>query len=115
MTTAKENMKANKDKRTISALASIMGCNQIGGDLPPLGEKGRATALVQRWAYDGESVIVVEDIILRYERLPSGRVGRWKMDAVDCDPSSPHYGEKTLTEGKGQFDRGNLVKEDYVF
>lgn len=109
--------KNKKDKRTISALASLMGVHpyQIGGDLPPLGEKGRATALVQNWAYDGESVIVVEDILLRYERLPSGRVGRWKMDGVDCDPSSPDYGEKTLTEGKGQFDRGNLVKEDYVF
>ena len=94
-----------KDKRTLSALARILGChvNEVGGDLPPLGEEGGATALIQGWSYDGESTLVLEDLILHYDRLPSGRVGRWVLDAVDCDKSSPTYGEKFVTSGTGQF------------
>ena len=100
-----------KNKRTLSALARILGCHevQVRGELPDLGEKGIATALIQGWSYDGEKTLVVEDLILRYDRLPSGRVGQWELDAVDCDKSSPSYGKKFITSGTGQFGKAFTV------
>ena len=94
-----------KQKRTISALARILGCHesQVQGDIPALGEKGEALFLADGWNFDGDFVTVVSETRLTYTRLPSGRIGDWSFEEWECDETSPHFGEVRKVTGSGQW------------
>jgi len=95
----------NKENKTLKALSNLLGCRveEIIGDLPSLGERGEVSLHVGGWAASGEGQVVVEVIYLDFERLPSGRIGRWTMTSIDTDESSDTFKEREIQTGKGQW------------
>ena len=94
-----------KNNRTILALANILSCPvyEIKGVIPLLGGKGSVHVDLTGWRHDGEGMEVVEQVRMDFNRLPSGRIGRWTRTSIDTDDSSPNYGEEWITTGKGQW------------
>jgi len=94
----------NKENKTLTALSNLLGCRveEIIGELPSLGESGEVSLNVDGWAASGEGQ-VVEVIYLDFERLPSGRIGRWTMTSIDTDESSDTFKEREIQTGKGQW------------
>ena len=94
-----------KENRTLAALSNLLGCRveEIHGDLPPLGEAGEVRLPIETLSHDEERFTVTEDVYLNFNRLPSGRIGRWRMTSIDADESSPTFGERIIATGKGQF------------
>lgn len=90
----------------MKALSNLLGCRveEIIGDLPSLGEMGEVSHLVNYWTASGDGVQVVEEIYLDFERLPSGRIGRWTMISIDVDESSSTFMDREIRTGKGQWD-----------
>lgn len=95
----------SKENKTLNALCNVLGCRQeeISGDLPSLGEAGEVRLLIETLSHDEERFTVTEDVYLNFNRLPSGRIGRWRMTSIDADESSPTFGERVIATGKGQF------------
>jgi hypothetical protein len=94
-----------KENRTLAALCNLLGCRveEIHGGLPPLGEAGEVRLPIQTLSHDGERFTVTEAVYLNFDRLPSGRIGQWRMTSLDTDESSPTFGERNIATGKGQF------------
>lgn len=98
-----------KDKRTCDALANLtaMPLTDLQFTLPPLGEKGSVTYFSEHDEY----------VILDYQRLPSGRIGKWKCACIDCHEDEdgeryPTYAEEYFYVGCGQHCKWEHVSED---
>ena len=94
-----------KENKTLKALSNLLGCRveEIHGELPSLGESGEVSLQVDDWSVSGEGRQVVEVIYLEFERLPSGRIGRWTMTSIDTDEASNTFGSQFSQTGKGQW------------
>jgi hypothetical protein len=96
----------NKETKTLNALCNVLGCRQeeITGDLPSLGESGEVSIFIDDWVASGDGYQVVsEAIYLDFERLPSGRIGRWTMTSIDTDEQSDTFKDREIRTGKGQW------------
>ena len=96
----------SKENKTLTALSNLLGCRveEIIGDLPSLGESGEVSLFIDEWVDSGDGYQVVsEAIYLDFERLPSGRIGRWTKTSIDTDESSDTFKDREIRTGKGQW------------
>jgi len=91
-----------KEYRTLHALANLLVMPMYAlKDLPPLGEVGQMD-------------IFFDDVDYRlyFRRLPSGRIGKWKLNVVDyCEIENPDS-EPDYYTGYGQHSKWETIDLD---